>query len=75
MLYLDPVQPALSPWTAIIGFVLGALTGSFLNMLIWRLPRGKSLVDPAHSICPICNHRLTGKSSERRACRDLLGGN
>ena len=28
-------------------------------MLIWRLPRGKSLVDPAHSICPICNHRLT----------------
>ena len=59
MLYPDPVQPLLPPWTAFVGFILGALAGSFLNMLIWRLPRGKSLVDPAHSICPLCNHRLT----------------
>ncbi len=51
--------PLLPPWTAFVGFVLGAIAGSFLNMLIWRLPRGKSLVDPAHSICPNCNHRLT----------------
>ena len=56
MLYPEPLLP---PWTAVVGFVLGALTGSFLNMLIWRLPRGKSLIDPAHSICPICNHKLT----------------
>lgn len=59
MLYPDPVTPTLPPWSAVIGFILGALTGSFLNMLIWRLPRGKSLIDPSHSICPICNHRLT----------------
>ena len=57
MLY--PVEPTLLPWTAVVGFILGALTGSFLNMLIWRLPRGKSLVDPAHSICPICGHKLS----------------
>ncbi len=57
MLY-EPA-PLLSPWTAIVGFILGALAGSFLNMLIWRLPRGKSLVAPPHSICPNCNHRLT----------------
>ena len=57
MLY-PPVQ-LLPPWTAFVGFILGALAGSFLNMLIWRLPRGKSLVDPAHSICPVCDHRLT----------------
>ena len=57
MLYTP--APLLPPWTAIVGFVLGAITGSFLNMLIWRLPRGKSLVDPAHSICPRCDHRLT----------------
>lgn len=59
MLYPDFVQPLLPPWTAFVGFVLGAIAGSFLNMLIWRLPRGKSLVDPAHSICPICNHKLS----------------
>lgn len=57
MLY--PPQPILAPWTAVVGFMLGAIAGSFLNMLIWRLPRGKSLIDPAHSICPLCNHRLT----------------
>lgn len=59
MLYPPPVQPVLPPWTAVVGFVLGAIVGSFLNMLIWRLPRGKSLIDPSHSICPKCNHRLT----------------
>ena len=57
MLYEPP--PMLPPWTAVVGFVLGAIAGSFLNMLIWRLPRGKSLVEPAHSICPKCGHRLT----------------
>lgn len=59
MLYPEPVPPVLPPWTVIVGFILGALAGSFLNMLIWRLPRGKSLVDPAHSICPICGHKLS----------------
>jgi leader peptidase (prepilin peptidase)/N-methyltransferase len=59
MLTPIPIYPTLPPWSAVVGFVLGALAGSFLNMLIWRLPRGKSLVDPAHSICPLCNHQLT----------------
>jgi leader peptidase (prepilin peptidase)/N-methyltransferase len=34
------------------GFV-GALLGSFLNVVIWRLPRGESLVRP-RSACPSC---------------------
>lgn len=59
MLYPDPVTPTLPPWSAVVGFILGALAGSFLNMLIWRLPRGKSLINPSHSICPKCNHQLT----------------
>jgi leader peptidase (prepilin peptidase) / N-methyltransferase len=33
--------------------VLGALVGSFLNVLIHRLPRGESLVSP-RSRCPAC---------------------
>ena len=38
-------------------FALGACVGSFLNVVVWRLPRGESLVSPP-SHCPKCNHRL-----------------
>jgi leader peptidase (prepilin peptidase) / N-methyltransferase len=33
--------------------VLGALVGSFLNVVVWRLPRGESIVRP-RSRCPHC---------------------
>ena len=33
--------------------ILGAVFGSFLNVVIWRVPRGKSLVRPG-SACPRC---------------------
>lgn len=38
-------------------FVLGACVGSFLNVIVWRLPRGESLVTPP-SHCPKCNTPL-----------------
>lgn len=38
-------------------FVLGAQVGSFLNVCIWRLPRGESIVQPP-SHCPRCDTRL-----------------
>src|SRR6476660_4966951 len=38
-------------------FILGAQVGSFLNVCIWRLPRGESIVHPP-SHCPTCNTRL-----------------
>jgi leader peptidase (prepilin peptidase)/N-methyltransferase len=41
-------------------FALGASVGSFLNVVIYRLPQGISLVYPP-SHCPKCHHRL-GKS-------------
>lgn len=41
-----------------VGLFLGAVFGSFMNMLIYRLPRGMSTLKPAHSICPKCSHRL-----------------
>lgn len=37
--------------------LLGALIGSFGNVVIWRLPRGESVVHPG-SHCPNCNKRL-----------------
>ena len=39
-------------------FVLGTLVGSFLNVCIWRMPRGESVVTPP-SHCPSCDTRLT----------------
>lgn len=38
-------------------FALGACIGSFLNVVVWRLPRDESLVDPP-SHCPKCGNRL-----------------
>jgi leader peptidase (prepilin peptidase)/N-methyltransferase len=38
-------------------FALGACVGSFLNVVVWRLPRGESLISPP-SHCPKCNTRL-----------------
>jgi len=43
-----------SPWPAMIYFfIIGACVGSFLNVVIYRLPAGKSLVRPG-SHCPKC---------------------
>lgn len=38
-------------------FALGACVGSFLNVVVWRLPRNQSLITPP-SHCPRCNVRL-----------------
>ncbi len=42
---------------AAIGFIMGAVIGSFLNVVVWRVPRGMSLVRPP-STCPKCGHRI-----------------
>ncbi len=46
-------------WTWIIGFWIGAAIGSFLNVVIYRLPRGLSIYKPTYSFCPTCNRQLT----------------
>ncbi len=38
-------------------FALGSCVGSFLNVVVWRLPRGMSVVSPPSS-CPKCGTRL-----------------
>jgi len=37
--------------------VVGLLIGSFLNVVIWRVPRGESIVSPP-SACPRCGHAI-----------------
>lgn len=46
-------QLVLALWLA----ALGGCIGSFLNVVIYRLPRGKSLVHPG-SACPACGHAI-----------------
>jgi leader peptidase (prepilin peptidase)/N-methyltransferase len=40
-----------------LAFVLGSLVGSFLNVVIHRLPRGESIVRPG-SRCPACGRAI-----------------
>lgn len=43
---------------ALFAFVLGTVIGSFLNVVIYRVPAGRSVVHPRSS-CPHCGHTLT----------------
>ena len=40
-------------------FVLGLVIGSFLNVVIYRIPEGKSIIYPPNSFCPKCGHKLS----------------
>jgi leader peptidase (prepilin peptidase)/N-methyltransferase len=56
--HIDSALPAAQWWVVIIGVaLLGGCIGSFLNVVIYRLPRGKSIVWPG-SHCPRCKHPI-----------------
>ncbi|GIW22634.1 MAG: hypothetical protein KatS3mg068_1641 [Candidatus Sericytochromatia bacterium] len=41
----------------ILIFIFGSMLGSFLNVVIYRLPREKSIIYP-NSKCPKCNNDI-----------------
>ena len=43
---------------SVIVFLIGLVFGSFLNVLIYRLPLGISLLKPIGSACPHCNYKI-----------------
>jgi leader peptidase (prepilin peptidase) / N-methyltransferase len=48
----------IPPWATVLFAVWwGAIWGSFANVLVWRWPRGESLVRPG-SHCPRCGHAI-----------------
>lgn len=61
----------------VIGAILGLAIGSFLNVVVWRVPRGESVAHPP-SACPRCGHRIRARDNVpvlswlvlRGRCRD-----
>lgn len=54
------IYPPLDHWVWIIPAVLiGACIGSFLNVVIYRVPIGMSVNNPSRSFCPLCKNQLT----------------
>ncbi len=47
---------------AALGFGVGASVGSFLNVCVWRLPRGESLIRPP-SRCPRCEAAIAARDN------------
>jgi len=54
---MDGNLQALNALLAVFSFVLGSMIGSFLNVCVYRLPRGLSIVKP-RSKCPKCDNPI-----------------
>ncbi len=70
-------EPWFGPAALAVLGVLGLVIGSFLNVVVWRVPRGESLARPP-SACPRCGHRIRARDNVpvlswlllRGLCRD-----
>ena len=51
-------QQALELLLRVLIFLLGAGIGSFLNVVIYRLPLGISVNNPRRSFCPVCKKQI-----------------
>ncbi len=47
----------MTPFLVGTAAVLGLVVGSFLNVVVWRVPRAESVVRPP-SACPACRHAI-----------------
>ncbi len=55
----DPLFPPFDHWIWLIpAFLIGACIGSFLNVVIYRVPLGMSVNEPKRSFCPLCKNPI-----------------
>src|SRR5881396_1481023 len=59
--------------SAVMMFILGTILGSFLNVVIYRLPRGLSIVRPG-SRCPHCHTLIRPRDNIPLVSFLILGG-
>lgn len=52
----------MTPLVVALSAVLGLMVGSFLNVVVWRVPRGESVVNPP-SHCPRCDSPLRARDN------------
>ena len=57
---LSELSP-LTPWVQACALCLGCIIGSFLNVVVWRVPRGESLLrdllaSQPDTVSPGCPH-------------------
>ena len=68
---------SLAPFVTVLVGLLGLAIGSFLNVVVYRVPAGMSVVAPASS-CPGCGHEIRSRDNVpvlswvllRARCRD-----
>src|SRR5580704_8601106 len=48
----------MSEFIVVSAALFGLIVGSFLNVVIYRMPRGETIAYPA-SHCPVCSHTLS----------------
>jgi leader peptidase (prepilin peptidase)/N-methyltransferase len=59
---MDPASTVFTPAGLAIAGVLGLVVGSFLNVVIHRVPRGESIVAP-RSRCPGCATQISARDN------------
>ncbi len=62
-----------SPWLYVSVVAIGAIIGSFLNVCIYRLPKGQSIIRPG-STCPACSRPIPWFDNIPLVSFLLLGG-